>query len=270
MTEQQENPKGGCISTGLLLFAYIGGIITIVSVINVAFDLEWGLRVYGARTELPTDWFTVIFIAIVCAIAWGISAIMTSRKVRNQFQKHPWLKWLTPMVITLAVTMGFYAVYYSIEYAGPLHYAARSNDIETVNELLQGGVDADDYDEAVYECAELDHPEILKMLLEDPKAKETIKHNFVLAINIGSKDVLITFIEAGVGSEGENGDFLAEFLAVSQLSQKDKELVGMKFLEAGANPNGVYTAGYNGTDLTALEQAKAQGLTKLVSAMEKD
>lgn len=269
MSEQlEEAPKGGCISGGLNLFGTIGGLITIASVINVVFDLDLSLRVYGSTTELPSDWFSVIAIAIICAIALGISAIMTSTRVRKLFEARPWLKWTTPIVITLAFVFGFYAVYYSIEYAGPLHYATRSNDIETVNELLQKGVDDKDYDEAVYECVELDHIEVLKILLEHPKAEETIKDNFVLAIEMGSMDILITFIDAGVGSEGKYGDFLAEFLAVSDLSKAEKEKVGLKLFEAGANPDGLYTGGYWGTELTALEQAKEQELTKLVTAME--
>jgi hypothetical protein len=239
-----------------------------MSAINVAFDLDLNLRVYGARTELPTDWFTVIAVAIICLIAWGISAIMSSRKVGNLFQKHSWLKWATPIVITLVVVLGFYATYYSIEYAGPLHYATRSNNVETVNELLEEGVDIDDYDEAVYECVELDHVEVLKILLKDPKAVGTINKNFILAIESGSRDILITFIDAGVGSEGEYGDFLAEFLAVSHISKEDRVKVGLKLFEAGASPDGIYTGGYRGTDLTALEQAKEQGLSKLVEAME--
>ena len=75
---------------------------------------------------------------------------MSSTKVANLFQKHRWLKWASPIIITFVLVFGFYAVYYSIEYAGPLHYATRSNDIETVNELLQNGVDDDDYDEEYY------------------------------------------------------------------------------------------------------------------------
>jgi hypothetical protein len=269
MTEAQEESKGGCISGGLQLFGVIGGIITIISAINVAFDLRWSLKVYGSTTELPTDWFAVIAIAIICAIALGISAIMTSTRVRKLFQKHRWLKWTTPIVITLVLVVGFYSVYYNIEYAGPLHYATRSNDIETVNELLLAGVDDEDYEESVYECVELDHLEILKILLEHPNAQENIKDNFVLAIEMrGSMDVLIIFIDAGVGPEGKYGDFLAEFLAVSDMSKEEKEKVGIKLFEAGANPNGLYTGGYMGTELTALEQAKAQGLTKLVTAME--
>ncbi|MCB9197674.1 MAG: hypothetical protein H6600_04390 [Flavobacteriales bacterium] len=268
MKEQEEKSKVGCIAGGLQLFGLIGGIITIFSVINVAFDLKWGLRVYGARTELPTDWFTVIAIAIICAIAYGISALMTSAGVRNLFQKRPWLKWVTPIVIVLALSFGFYAVYYNIEYAGPLHYASRSNDIDAVKEELKNGVDEYDYHRSVYECIKLDHLEILALLLEQPNAKETINDDFISALEFGSMDVLIVFIEAGVGPKGESGDFLAQFLAVSQLPNDEKEIVGLKLLQAGADPNGVYTGGYYGTDLTAYEQAKELGLEKLVTAME--
>jgi hypothetical protein len=267
MTNQQDEPKGGCIAGGLMLFAIIGGIITLISAINVAFDLEWSLRVYGTRTKLPTDWFTVIAVAIICALAWGVSAIMTSEKVRNQFQKHRWLKWLTPIVITLVIVFGFYSVYYSMEYSGPMHYASRSNDIETVKEELKKDIDDSDYLSSVYECMELDHVEILALLLAHPHAEETKKGNFNYALEAGSMDVLLTFIDADVGYEGESGDFLAQLLAVSELSKEEKEIVGMKLLDAGANPDGVYTGGFKGTELTALDQAKEQGLTKLVNAM---
>lgn len=269
MTEQQQQaPKGGCISTGLRMFGVLCGIITIISAINAAFDLELVLRVYGSRTALPTDWMAVIALAVVSAITLAISAIMTSVWVKKQFKVYPWLKWATPIVITLLLVFGFYAVYYNIEYAGPLHYAARSNDIETVKEELQEDVDDRDYRYAVDECIELDHTEILTLLLQHPKAEEHIKGDFIYALETGSLDVLMIFIDAGVGSTGESGDFLAQFLAVSSLSKTEKETVGLKLLEAGANPDGVYTGGYYGTDLTALEQAKEQGLTKLVTAME--
>ncbi|MFT5823500.1 MAG: hypothetical protein ACI8ZM_004762 [Crocinitomix sp.] len=269
MTEQeQEAPRGGCISTGLLMFAGICGLITVVSVFNVAFDLEWAVGVSGSFADLPTEWMSVIALALVSLITWGISAIMTSRWVGKQFKTHPWLKWATPIVITLAFVIGFYALYYSIEYAGPLHYAARANDIETVKEELQEGVDEDDFHRSVWECIKLDHAEILKLLLEHPNAEKDMKWDFSYALDIGSMDVLILFIDAGVGSEGEDGDFLAQFLAQSELSKEEKEKVGLKLFEAGANPDGLYTGGYMGTELTALEQAREQGLTKLVTAME--
>jgi len=148
-----------------------------------------------------TDWFTVIALAIICALAWGVSAIMTSARVRKQFQTRPWLKWATPIVITLVLVFGFYAVYYSIEYAGPLHYAARANDIETVKEELENGVSDDDFDEALYECAELDHVEVLKILLKDPKAKENLNYNFILDIKISSTYIKLEFIEVMEYSE---------------------------------------------------------------------
>jgi hypothetical protein len=270
MTEQEEEaPRGGCISTGLKMFGSLCGLITILSVFNVLFDLELGIGTRGSSSAaLPTEWMSVIALAIVSLITLGIAAIMTSKRVGRLFQSHPWLKWATPIVITLSLVFGFYAVYYSIEYAGPLHYASRSNDIETVNELLQEGVDDDDYDRAVRECVKLDHIEILEILLADPEAEGTIKDNFLGALEMGSMDVIITFIDAGVGSEGEYGDFLAEFLAVADMGIKEKEKVGLRFLEAGANPDGIYTGGYKGTELTALQQARDQGLTKLVNAME--
>jgi len=268
MTEQQQTPKGGCISTGLQLFGGLCGLITIVSVFNVAFDLELGLRVYGSSTELPTEWMAVIALAVVSVITLGISAIMTSMWVRQQFQTYTWLKWATPIVITLVLAFGFYAAYYNIEYAGPLHYAARSNDIEAVKEELQEGVDDKDYRYAVDECIELDHLEILKLLLEHPNAEENMKGDFVYALEMGSMEVLTVFIDAGVGPEGHSGDFLAQFLAVSELSKAEKEKVGLLLFSAGANPDGLYNGGYKGTELTALEQAREQGLTKLVTVME--
>jgi len=91
-----------------------------------------------------------------------------------------------------------------------------------------------------------------------------------MALESGSADIIITYIDAGVGSEGEYGDFLAEFLAVTDLQTEDKEKVGLKLFEAGANPNGLYTGGYRATDYTAMEQARAQGLTELVAAMKLD
>ncbi|GEM_PF-6373873 len=269
MTEEQEKaPEGGCFSTGLLLFSGIGGIITLVSAVNVALDLDLSLRVYGSTTELPTDWFAVIALAIVCGIAFGIYTLMTSLKVRKQFRARPWLKWATPLAILLVLSSGFYAVYYNIEYAGPLHYAARSNDLETINELLQEEVDDDDYDEAVYECVELDHVKVLKALLEHPVAKESLEENYTMGLNIASMGALLAFADAGLGSEGKYGDVLAEFLAVSDLSIPEKEKVGLKLLEVGASPDGLYTGGYKSTELTALEQARQQGLRKLVDAME--
>ena len=105
-------------------------------------------------------------------------------------------------------------------------------------------------------------------MLEHPNAAENMQGDFSYALQVGSMEVLIIFIDAGVGSEGEDGDFLAEFLAVSELSKKEKEKVGLKLFETGANPDGLYTGGYRRTDLTALEQAREQGLTKLVTAME--
>lgn len=270
MTEQEQAPKGGCISTGLMMFGGLCGIITLISVINVAFDLDLSIKVYGSRTELPTEWMSVIALAIVSAIALGIYAIMTNRWVRKKFQAHPWLKWVTPILITSALVIGFYAVYYNIEYAGPLHYAARDNDIETIKEELEEDIDDKDYRYAVDECIELDHLEILKLLLEHPYPEKNMKGDFVYALEMGSMDVITVFIDAGVGTEGEYGDFLAHFLAVSELSKEEKETVGLKLFETGASPDGLYTGGYKGTELTALEQAKEQGLTKLVTAMETD
>ena len=101
-----------------------------------------------------------------------------------------------------------------------------------------------------------------------PNAQENIKDDFIYALEIGSMDVILTFIEAGVGSEGKYGDFLAHFLAVSELPKDEKEQVGLKLLETGASPEGVYTGGYMGIELTALEQAKKQGLTKLANTLE--
>ncbi len=270
MTEQEEEPKGGCISGGLNLFGGLCGLITVVSVFNVAFDLDLAIRVYGSSTELPTEWMAVIALAVISAITLGISAIMTNRWIRKKFQTYPWLKWAAPIVITLALVFGFYAVYYNIEYAGPLHYASRSNDIEAVKEELKEGVEERDFDRSVWECIKLDHVEILSLLLEHPNAEENMKGDFSYALDIGSKDVLILFIDAGVGAEGEEGEFLAQFLAVSELSKEEKEIVGLKFFETGSNPDGVYTGGYMGTELTAIEQAREQGLTKLVAAVEAD
>ncbi len=268
MTEQQQAPKGGCIPTGLKMFGSMCGLITITSVFNVVFDLELGIEAYGSSTELPTEWMGVIALGVVSVITLGIYAIMTSMWVRRKFQTHPWLKWATPVTITLVLVLGFYAVYYSIEYAGPLHYASRSNDIETVMEELKDGVKEEDYHRSVWECIELDHVEILKLLLEHPNAAKNMQEYFSYALQAGSMKVLILFIDTGVGSEGEDGDFLAEFLAVSELSKKEKGKVGLKLFERGAKPDGLYTGGYRGTDLTALEQAREQGLTKLVTAME--
>ena len=64
------------------------------------------------------------------------------------------------MVVTLVLVFGFYAVYYNIEYAGPLHYASRSNDIETVKEELQEDIDSitEDYNrgnQAAWFCAKV-------------------------------------------------------------------------------------------------------------------
>lgn len=269
MTEQEEAPRGGCIATGIKMFAGLCGMVTVASIVNVAFDLDLALEFSGQETALPTDWMAVIALAIVSLLAYGIGWLMTSSWVGSKFKTYPWLKWLTPVLITLLLSIGFYAAYYNIEYAGPMHYASRANDIEAVEEELQGDFDEYDFDRSVRECITLDHVEILELLLNHPHGQETLDENIVFSLEMGSKDVIITFIDAGVGNEGEYGEFLAEFLAVSDLSNNEKIEVGLRFLENGADPKGVYTGGYMGTDLTAIEQAEEQGLLKLVKAMEK-
>ena len=268
MTEHEKAPKGGCLATGLGLFGSMCAPLTLVSAVNVAFDLDLEIRVYGTNAQLPTDWMAVIALAVISAITIGIAALITSAKVKQKYQTYPWLKWATPLVIILGLTFGFYATYYTIEYAGPLHYATRSNDIETVKKELKKGVEDNDFRYSIDECIKLSHVDILKILLAHPNAQENIKDDFIYALEIGSMDVILTFIEAGVGSEGKYGDFLAHFLAVSELPKDEKEQVGLKLLETGASPEGVYTGGYMGIELTALEQAKKQGLTKLANTLE--
>lgn len=268
MNQQEEAPRGGCIGTGISLFARLCGIITLISIINVAFDLELGLRVYGSRTELPTHWEAVIALGVVTLITWGIAVLVTSQKVGRVFKTYPWLKWATPILITVGLVGGFYALYYNIEYGGPLHYATRANDIDAVKEELADGIEEEDYRYSIGECVKLDRVEILALLAEHPFNEKYLKEDFSYAMDIGSMELLLIFIDAGVGYEGEEGDYLAQFLAISELSNEEKETVGFKLLVAGANPNGLYTGGYRGTDLTALEQAREQGLTNLVAAME--
>ena len=269
MTDQvEQEPRGGCIATGIRMFAGLAGLITLASVVNVMFDLELELEVSGTSTALPTDWMAVIALGVVSGIAFGISWLMTSQWVGQKFKERPWLRWITPILIVALLSIGFYATYYNIEYAGPLHYASRANDIETIREELQEDYDEYDLHRAVWEAIELDHVEILILLLAEPSAKAEMKDDIGYALDIGSKEVIIAFIDAGVETTGEDGEFLAEFLATSDLSDSDKEEVGIRFLEAGADPYGYYTGGYQRTDLSAVEQAEEQGLTRLVKMME--
>jgi hypothetical protein len=268
MTEPNNKEGGGCIATILKMFGTLCGIYTLVSAVNVGFDLDLGIRVYGARTELPTDWMAVIALGVVSVITLGITYLMTSGKVRKLFQAYPSLKWGVPVGIVLFLSFGFYALYYHIEYSGPLHYATRANDVESVKEQLKEAVDQEDLLAAVDECIMTDHPEILSYLLKHPVAKKNMNDDFVFAVEMGSMKVICVFIDAGVDMQGKNGEFLTEFLAVTDLGMKDMETVGLKLLEAGANPDGLYTGGYVGTDLTAIELARQKGLTKLVAAME--
>ena len=94
-----------------------------------------------------------------------------------------------------------------------MHYETRANDTERVKEELKEGVEEEDYSRSIFECIMSDRLEILDILLSD----KNIKEDFIYALEMGSKDVIHTFIDAGVGIEDNYGDFLADFLAVTDL-----------------------------------------------------
>ena len=53
--EELDESKGGCLPMGVKMFAGLCSLLAVVSVFNIAFDLDLEISVSRTGTPLPTD-----------------------------------------------------------------------------------------------------------------------------------------------------------------------------------------------------------------------
>ena len=80
---QEQEEDIGLFPVMLFLFSLIGGFVTILSAINIVFDLESSFTSRGTSSELPNDWDVVLLMGILFSITFVIYKLITRSKAKK-------------------------------------------------------------------------------------------------------------------------------------------------------------------------------------------
>ena len=81
--KQKQEEEIGLIPVMLFLISLLGGFITILSAINIVFDLESSFTYRGASSELPNDWDAIILMGIFFPTTFVIYKLLTRSKAKK-------------------------------------------------------------------------------------------------------------------------------------------------------------------------------------------
>ncbi|MBZ5712910.1 hypothetical protein [Nannocystis pusilla] len=156
---------------GLLALLIGGGclLVALVSVFNVAFELELALKVSGTETELPRHWDEVVGLAAAGALIVGLA--LFGGLVRRRFaaaKGRPLVRGgiLVGAALSLAAAFrGLQIVALTHTYGSMLAYYATDGDLDDVRAELAKGPDRSALDQAVGRAAQYDNAGALALLL---------------------------------------------------------------------------------------------------------
>ena len=200
--EQTTKKKGGSIISAIL---QLSGIITfgvgIIASLNTIFNWNIGLRVSGARIEVPSDWESSIAFFVFGVLLFGFGWILGLGKVRTLFKKH---KWLVFVILALSGLGGFFG-------------------LNSLNVMSMGG--------PALAAAQQNKPDALKKLYADNKINVEETELLARALYYESKDVILYLIEKGVNT---NANFTEGMPMIFRALLTDTDII-MAFLNAGTD-----------------------------------
>jgi hypothetical protein len=168
MTDEKEQKRGWTTVYGIcILFAGLTALFATAGAINVLAGGDWGFRIYGADVDLPRHWEVVIPLYVIAGIVfllgWTFGNIYV---LKDKVKKHP-LQVVagTLIVVGLIGTCYTFWVRYALE-GGKLFWAIENHRMDIFKDALEAGPTEDELVEAVYDAAEEDQVEMLRMLLE--------------------------------------------------------------------------------------------------------
>lgn len=164
-----EHREGGIF--GILCLAIGGGclVVAAISVINVVWDLDLALSVYGTETALPDSWDGAAGLAAAGVLIVGLT--MFGGFVRRKFAAARGRPLVRALILAAAVGLlalvfrGLQVLALTHTYGSMLAYYATDGDLEDVKAELARGPDTAALDAAVSRAAQYDNEAALALLL---------------------------------------------------------------------------------------------------------
>ncbi len=81
--DQNQEKEIGLFPVMLFLVSFLGGVVTILGAINIAFDLEASATFRGVSAELPNDEYAVMLMAIFFSLCFAVYKLLTRSKAKK-------------------------------------------------------------------------------------------------------------------------------------------------------------------------------------------
>lgn len=113
----------------------LGALVTFLSVINVAFDLDLSFGTRGATSPLPKHWDEVAGIGIASVLFAALGGVLSSEAVARIYRERRLVKYGTVLLLPVLATVGFFQLRY-LNHGGKLQWAAAEGRIDVLEPML--------------------------------------------------------------------------------------------------------------------------------------
>ncbi len=273
MTTVPKKEKGGCLyllfGTIPMMMGVLLAIVGVLSVLNVAFGWELMLKLYGSRTELPTDMVGAIALLALAVFFYGFGKLATSQKLKAAIQRKKIL--LVPLIGGIALVLYLLAqVVMIFGYGGIAEWGVATNNFWAVSV----GESQDSKDYLLWRAVVYENVDAAEYLVEQGANPKLLVHGNETLLNVAAWDGNVELFEyllaqgADPSIPDEYGNtplvLVLGYLPELGRSNPDDILTVVKLLVTHGAP----LDALNEDDMTALELAEKHELTAVVAYLK--